>query len=88
MTVRWLCLMSLVGDVAHIAHLVTDVLQETEDDIECDGGTCMPQVSVTIYCRSADVHAHVWRMQWAEHLFLSGQGVVNVKCLFHVFCFC
>ena len=80
--------MFLVGDVAHIAHLVTDVLQETEDDIECDSWTCVSKVSVTIYCRSADVHAHVWRMQWAEHLFLSGQGVVNVKCLFHVFCFC
>ena len=76
-----------IGDVTHIAYLIADMAEKTENDVKCDCGTCVSQVSVTIYCRSADIHAHVWRMQWAEHLFLSGQGVVNIKCLFHS-CFC
>ena len=72
-----------ISDVAHITHLISNMLEETENYIESDCWTSMSKMSVTIYCRSANIHAHVWRMQWAEHLFFSGQGVVNVKCLFH-----
>ena len=62
-----------------------NVQEESEYDVKCDGGTCMAEMCVTIYCRSADIHAHVWCMQWAEHLFFYGQGVINIKCLFHFF---
>ena len=48
-----------IGDVAHVAHLVTQVLQVAKNHVEGDGGPRMTQVWVAIYGGSAYVHAHV-----------------------------
>ena len=57
---------SHVGDVAHIAHLVADVLQVAEEHVEGDGGARVAQMRVAIDGGSADIHAHVTRVNRNE----------------------
>ena len=33
--------------------------QIAEEYVKCDGGTGMSQVSITVYCRSAYIHAYM-----------------------------
>ena len=40
--------MSYIRDIPHIAHLVTQMLQVTEEDVEGDGRTGMSQMGITI----------------------------------------
>ena len=47
-----------IGDVSHVAHLVTQVLQVAKHDVEGDGRSCMTQMRVAIYGGSAYIHAH------------------------------
>ena len=58
-----------IGDVTHIAHLVTKVLQVTIEDIESDGRSSMPQMGVAIDRWPADIHAHMPFVQGSEGLF-------------------
>ena len=48
-----------IGDVSHVAHLVTQVLQVAKNHVEGDGRSCMTQMRVAIYGGSAYIHAHV-----------------------------
>ena len=63
--------MAHVGNVADIAHLVADVRQVAEQQVESDGRACMSQVRVTVHGRSADIHAYMRCMQRYEQLFFS-----------------
>ena len=45
--------------VAHIAHLIANVLEVTEQYVEGDGWTCMSEVWVAIDGWSADIHPQV-----------------------------
>ena len=74
---------SHVGDVADVAHLVPQVLQVAEDEVERDGRARMPQVGVTVDGGTTDVHAHMRSMQGNELLLLAGQCIVDVQFLFH-----
>ena len=67
-----------VSDVSYVSHLVASVLQETEDNVEGDGRACVAEVRITVYGRSANVHAHMGSMERAEHFLLSCQSVVDV----------
>ena len=61
--------MSHVGDVAHIAHLVADVLEVAEQEVEGDGGTGVAQMCIAINGGAANVHAHAARNDGAKQLF-------------------
>ncbi len=63
--------MAHVGNVADIAHLVADVRQVAEQQVESDGRACMSQMRVTVHGRSADIHAYMRCMQRYKQLFFS-----------------
>ena len=69
--------MAHVGDVAHIAHFVAQMLQVSEEDIKRDGGAGVAQMGVAIYGGAAHIHAHVGGMQRLEGLLLARQRVIN-----------
>ena len=69
--VRIVFQMPHISDVAHIAHLVAQMLQVAEKQVESDGRTGMSQMGVAIDRRSAYIHAHVRCMQWFEGFFPS-----------------
>ena len=69
--------MAYVGDVAHIAHLVTDMPQVAEEEIESDGGTCVSQMGIAIDRRTADIHAHTPFVQGTEELLAARERVIN-----------
>ena len=74
-----------VGDVAHIAHLVAQMKEITEEEVEGDGRTGMTQVGITIYRRTADIHAYTALHQRTEEFLLSAQCIVDKQGLFHSF---
>ena len=78
--------MAYIGDVTHVTNLVAQVLQVAEQYVKCDGGACVTQMRITIYGRTAHVHAYVRRVQCFKQLFLSGQGVVDGQFVFHITC--
>ena len=47
-----------IGDVAHVTHLVTQLLQVAEEHVKRDGRPRVSQVRVTIDRRAAHIHAH------------------------------
>ena len=61
-----------IGDVAHIAHLVADMLQVAEHHVERDGRTGMAQMGVAIDGGTADIHAHMVGSQGFEKFFAMG----------------
>ena len=73
-----------VGDVAHVAHFISQVLEVAEEDVEGDGRTGVSQVRVAIDRRAADVHAHVRSVQRLEYFLRSAQCVVNRQLMFHI----
>ena len=76
--------MSHIRDVTHIAYLVSQMLQVTEENIKGDGWARMTQMRVAIYGRTAYIHSHIGRMQGFKTLLLSVKGIVNQQCLFHI----
>ena len=58
-----------VGDVAHIAHLVAEVLKVAEEEVESDGRTCVSEMRVTIDRRAANVHSHTAFVEGLENFF-------------------
>ena len=77
--------MAHVGDVAHVAHLVAEVFQISEKDVERDGRTGMSEMGITIDRGTANIHPHMGCVQRLEAFLLPMQGIVNQKCLFHIF---
>ncbi len=69
--------MAHVGDIAHVAHLITQVLEVTEEHVKGDGRPGMPQMWVAINRRTADIHAHIGRVTRLEQFLTSGERIVN-----------
>jgi hypothetical protein len=69
--------MSHICDVAYVAHLVADVLEVAEQQVEGNSGSGVTQVSIAIDGWAADIHAHAPFHQWAEELLLAGKGVIE-----------
>ena len=74
---------SHVCNVTHVAHFVSEMLEITEEDVEGDGRARVSEMRVAIYCRSANIHSHVWGVYRLEEHFASSQCIVNQKILFH-----
>ena len=66
-----------IGDITYITHLIAEMLEITEKDIECDCRTGMSKMRIAIYGRSADIHSDIWRMYRFETLFLSAERIIN-----------
>ena len=66
-----------IGDVAHIAHLIAQMLQIAEQQVEGDGRTGMPQMGVAIDGWSTHIHAHMGGVNRLEALLLARQRIIN-----------
>ena len=60
-----------IGNVAHITHLVSEESEVTEKEVECNGGTCVPEMGIAIDRRSANIHTYMPFVEGAEILFLT-----------------
>jgi hypothetical protein len=66
---------SHVSDVADIAHLVSEVLEEFHEYIVSHTRTCMSEVRIAINGRSADIKSDMSLVDRLEDLFLSRKGI-------------
>ena len=79
--------MAHIRDVAHIAHLISQMLEVAEQQVERDGRACMSQVWITIDSRTAYIHAYMGGMQRLEQLLAACQRIVDEQVCFHKLCF-
>ena len=70
--------MTHIGDIAHISHLVAEITQVTEQDVERDGRSCMSQMRVAINCRTAHIHAHKRGVQRDKLFFLASKCIIYI----------
>ena len=70
-----------VGDVADVAHLIAEVLQVAEDEVEGDGGTGVPQMGVAVNRGTADIQPYERGIERFERFFPAGEGVVDVQLI-------
>ena len=75
-----------IGDITHIAHLVAYVSQISEEEVEGDGRTRMPQMSIAIDGGTAYIHTHVSWVQGPEEFLLPRECIINNEWLFHNLC--
>ena len=74
-----------IGNVTHIAHLVTLMLKVAEKEVKSNCGARMSQVCVTIYRRSANIHTYMARIDGLKFFLLTSKCIVNCQhsvCLF------
>ncbi len=72
-----------IGNIPHIAHLVSYMLQITEHHVERDCGTRVSEMRIAINCRAANIHSNPSRSERLELLLHSGACVVDQKLLNH-----
>ncbi len=72
-----------VGDVPHIAHLVTRGLQVTEQQVEGYGRTGVAQVRIAVNGGSADIHSDASGRQRLELLLAAGERIVKYEFGIH-----
>ena len=65
-----------IGDVAHISHFVAQVLQISEENVECYSRAGVSQMGVAIHCWAAHIHAHAPFVQRLEAFFGAGERVI------------
>ena len=69
--------MTHISDVAHVANLVSQMLQIAEEHVESNGRTGMTQVRIAVDSRSANIHTHVRGVQRLEELLAAGERIIN-----------
>ena len=57
-----------IGDVAHISHLIAQMIQIPVKDIECDSRACVSQMTVAVHSGAAHIHSHTIGMDGFENL--------------------
>jgi len=62
--------MSHICDITNITHLVAQMSEQFEQQIEGYSRTGMSEMSLTINGRTADIHAHTAWVYGFEHFFL------------------
>ncbi len=63
--------MAYIGDIAHIAYLVAEVLEVAEEYIEYNGRTGIADMWVAIHGRAAYIHAYTRRSNGLEKFFFA-----------------
>ena len=76
-----------VRNVTNIAHLVANMLQVAEKEVERDGRSGVSEVGITIDSRTADIHPDATWIERLEEFLLPAQGIINKEWLFHVVVF-
>ncbi len=71
--------MAHIGDVTHIAHLVAKVLQITEQEVEGNRRTRVPEVGIAIDGGAAHIHPDTPLVERAEILFLTAECIINLQ---------
>lgn len=61
-----------VGDVAHIPHFISKVLQVAIQYIKGHIRAGMPKMAFAAHCGPAHIHAYIRRMYRGEYFFLAG----------------
>ena len=74
---------SHVGDVADVADLVAQLLEQPEEHVVGDARTGVSQVGVAIDRRAADIHAHHTRMDGDKEFLLMRQRIIEVESSGH-----
>ena len=72
-----------VGNVAHIAHLVAQMLQIAKQEVEGNPRPGMAQMRVAIDRGAAHIHTHLRGMQGFKQLFAPMQRIVEHQLIFH-----
>ncbi len=72
-----------VGNITHVAHLVSLRFEVTEQQVEGDCGACVSQMRIAIYGGATDVQPYKWRVVGCELLFLARKSVVKHQLSFH-----
>ena len=70
--------MAHICNIAHVTHLVAQVLEVAENQVERGKGSGIPKVHVAIYGRSTHIHAHASLVDWGKGFLFAGQAVFNV----------
>ena len=70
-----------VGDIAHIAHLVTEGSEIAIEHVEGDGRTSVTEVWVAINRRTAHIHTHTSLVNRLERHLGACEGVEDEKCI-------
>ena len=73
-----------IGDVAHVAHLIPEVFQIAEYEIEGDGGTGGSQMGVTINRWATNIHSDVAGIDGLEEFLGARERIINKKLMFHI----
>ena len=60
-----------IGNIAHVAYLITQMLEIAEKYVERDCRARMSQMGIAVNRRTAYIHAHIRCMQRLEYLLLS-----------------
>ena len=68
-----------IGDVADIAHGISQVFEVTEEEVEGDGRTRVSEVGIAIDGGSTHIHAYATFVNGFEDFFCAREGVVNLK---------
>ena len=76
-----------VGNVAHIAHFVTEAAKVPEQQIKRNRRTGMSQMRIAVDSRSTDIKSYERRFERNELLFATGKGIVNAKFRVHMYSF-
>ena len=66
-----------IRNITHIAYLITDMLQVTEQQVERNGRTGMSQMGIPIYCRPADIHPDTTRRDGFELFLFTGKRIID-----------
>ena len=69
--------MSHVGNVPDVAHLVAQMLQVAEENVEGDGRAGVSEMRIAVDGGTADVHSHVGSVQRHEAFLLPVQRIIN-----------
>ena len=72
-----------IGNIAHIAHFVANVLQVAEYQVEGDGRPRMTQMGIAIHRRAANVKPDVRRMNGFKFFLFARKRVVKRENLLH-----
>jgi len=70
-----------VGDVADVAHLVAEVGEVAEEDVEGDGRPGVAEVRIAVDGGSADIHAHMRRVEGFKLRLPAREGVIQNEFL-------
>ena len=78
---------SHIGNVAHIAHFVTEAAKVPEQQIKRNRRTGMSQMRIAVDSRPTDIKSYERRFERNELLFATGKGIVNAKFRVHMHSF-